>query len=135
MDTFSIESCKQNRFYLIVTGGPGNVGFLSKDLGNYRHDKPKLNENHDIELLLCHSKTKIVWNPEFKSIVMSDDDSHLLNCFQLDMISHKAYQHFGDVVILDATFNTNKYCLKFVLFNHHYQMIMFGVGLLARETI
>lgn len=48
------------------------------------------------------------------------------------------YPHFGDVVVMDATYDTNKYRLKFVPFvgvNHNNQTIMFGDTLLLRETI
>lgn len=71
-------------------------------------------------------------------MVSTDDEGHLLHCFWSDAISRKDYYHFEDVIVLAATYNTNKYRLNFMPFvgvNHHNQMAMFGVGLLSREII
>ena len=52
-------------------------------------------------------------------------------------ISRMAYQYFGDVMILDIIYKTNKYNMPFAPFtglNHHCQSILFGCALLQDET-
>ena len=47
------------------------------------------------------------------------------------------YKHFGDVVIFDTTYNTNKYsliCAPIVGVNNHWNTIMFGCAFLSTET-
>ena len=60
------------------------------------------------------------------------------NCFWTNARSRIAYQYFGDVVIFDATYQTNTYKMPFVPFtgvNHHYQSVMFGCALLVNEIV
>ncbi|GAB2291065.1 hypothetical protein Dimus_038142 [Dionaea muscipula] len=48
-----------------------------------------------------------------------------------------AYDYFGDVVVFDTTYRTNKYNMPFAPFtgvNHHFQSIQFGCALLQDET-
>lgn len=57
--------------------------------------------------------------------------------FWADGISKTAYSQFGDVLIFDVTYRTNKFKLPFARFvgvNHHCQSILFGAALLEDET-
>ena len=48
-----------------------------------------------------------------------------------------AYSEFGDVVVFDTTYQTNRFCFPFAPFvgvNHHKQSILFGCALIADET-
>lgn len=67
------------------------------------------------------------------------DEEGRLNCvFWCDAISRRSYIYFSDVIILDATYNTNKYEMKVIPFvgvNHHDQTIVFGCGLISQERI
>jgi hypothetical protein len=51
---------------------------------------------------------------------------------------HLNYDCFGDVLVFDTTYRTNKYnliCASFVGVNHHWQNVMFGCAFLLDETI
>lgn len=64
-------------------------------------------------------------------------EGHLANYFWVDARSTIAYKNFGDVVLFDPTYWTNKYKMPFVPFirvNNHYQSILFGCALLWDET-
>jgi len=48
------------------------------------------------------------------------------------------YVLFGDLVLFDTTYRTNKYdmiCAPFVGMNHHSNNVMFGCGFLMNEKI
>ena len=48
------------------------------------------------------------------------------------------YKLFGDLVVFDTTYCTNKYdmiCAPFVGMNHHSKNVMFGCGFLLNERI
>ncbi|KAK1680813.1 hypothetical protein QYE76_041661 [Lolium multiflorum] len=48
------------------------------------------------------------------------------------------YKAFGDVVVFDSTYWTNKYNLPFVPFvglNHHRSTVIFGCGIISHETM
>ncbi|XP_073137648.1 protein FAR1-RELATED SEQUENCE 5-like [Henckelia pumila] len=65
-----------------------------------------------------------------------DSDNRFRKCFWADPVSRSAYNVFGDVVVFDTTYNTNKYGMifaPFVGFNHLHQTIIFGCGFLSDE--
>lgn len=59
------------------------------------------------------------------------------SAFWADGRSRSSYLQFGDVVIFDVTYRTNKFKMPFSLFigvNHHGQSILFGGALLEDES-
>ncbi|KAF3677104.1 putative E3 ubiquitin-protein ligase-like [Capsicum annuum] len=76
-------------------------------------------------------------NPDFFYAIQMDVDGCLANCFWVDARSRIAYKNFGEVVVFDLTYLTNKYKMPFVPFtgvNNHHQYILFGCALLWDET-
>ncbi|XP_023759570.1 protein FAR1-RELATED SEQUENCE 5-like [Lactuca sativa] len=72
----------------------------------------------------------------FSSEVQKDVDDHLTRLFWADDTSKANYKEFGDVLSFDATYQTNKYSMVFVLFtgvDYHKHCVTFTAGLLARE--
>nr|GEX71012.1 hypothetical protein [Tanacetum cinerariifolium] len=64
------------------------------------------------------------------------DDGSPRNIFWADGRSRDAYLKFGDVVVFDVTYLTNKFKFPFAPFvgvNHHGQSIIFGGALLENE--
>ncbi|XP_057808405.1 protein FAR1-RELATED SEQUENCE 5-like [Salvia miltiorrhiza] len=95
------------RFVEKEAGSRENVGFLPKDLYN--------EINRDRRLL---AKVKDVDANKLDSRCLID------------------YQHFGDVVSVDSTYNTNKYgliCVPFIGINHHRTNVMFAIAFLSNE--
>ncbi|XP_022849843.1 protein FAR1-RELATED SEQUENCE 5-like [Olea europaea var. sylvestris] len=67
-----------------------------------------------------------------------DSDDKFVRCFWADSFSRRVYNFFGDVVVFNTTYNTNRYGMIFAPFtrvNHHGQTIIFGCGFLSDETI
>ena len=61
-----------------------------------------------------------------------------LNVFEPIFSRGEHINFFGDVVIFDTTYNTNRYGMIFAPLtgvNHHGQTIIFGCGFLSDETI
>ena len=66
-----------------------------------------------------------------------DDDGRLKNVFWANARSRAAYENFGDVVIFNTMYLTNKYEMSFAPFvgvNHHGQSILFGAALISKKN-
>lgn len=129
MDGVNIDSSKQNRPWGAIHGGVEAVGYLPKDFNNYRRDKRVMVEGQDAELILTHFEGEKQRNNDFHYVVDVDEEGRLKSIFWCDAILRRSYMFFGDVVVLDTTYKTNKYDMEFVPFvgvNHHNQTIVFG---------
>ncbi|GJX70858.1 FAR1-related sequence 5-like protein [Tanacetum coccineum] len=79
-------------------------------------------------------KASVDMNQYFKIDLNSDGSPR--NIFWADGRSRDAYIKFGDVVVFDVTYLTNKFKFPFAPFvgvNHHGQSILFGAALLENE--
>lgn len=66
-----------------------------------------------------------------------DEDGRLCNFFWRDSISKLHYECFGDVMIFDTTYRTNRYdmiCAPFVGVNNHWKNTFFGCAFLYNKT-
>ncbi|XP_024017665.1 protein FAR1-RELATED SEQUENCE 9 [Morus notabilis] len=76
-------------------------------------------------------------NPAFYYAVQSDSDHSGGNIFWADATARMNYNYFGDAVIFDTTYRTNRYRLPFTAFtgfNHHGQPVLFGCALILNES-
>ncbi|KAI8559418.1 hypothetical protein RHMOL_Rhmol04G0172300 [Rhododendron molle] len=92
---------------------------------------------HDTNMLYEKFEIEKEKNPNFVSSFMQDDKGRLSRCFWANAISRKSYYYFGDVVVFDTTYNTNRYSLVFAPIlgvNHHGQTTLFGCAFLNEET-
>jgi zinc finger SWIM domain-containing protein 3 len=67
-----------------------------------------------------------------------DAEELIINIFWADARIIIDYNHFGDAIMFDTTYSTNRYArpLGVLLgFNHHKKTVIFGVTLLDDETI
>ena len=119
-------------------GGYNNLGVTLKDVHNYVYnEKLKLIEVGDAQSLVNHLQKRQAQDPMFYYSVQLDQESRLTNVFWRDGKSKVDYDCFGDVMIFDTTYRTNKYdliCAPFVGVNHHWQNVIFGCALLLNET-
>jgi hypothetical protein len=119
-------------------GGFSNLGMTLKDMHNYVYnEKSRLIEAGDAQSLVNHLQNRQAQDAMFYYSVQFDQQSRLTNVFWRDGKSKVDYDCFGDVVIFDTTYRTNKYnliCAPFVGVNHHWQNAMFGCALLLDET-
>ncbi|XP_073047683.1 protein FAR1-RELATED SEQUENCE 5-like [Primulina eburnea] len=118
----NVPTCQQMRLFEIESGGPEHVGFIERDIRNYEQSVRDEHKEREEFIVLFDYET--------------DSDNRFTRCFWTDHVSRRAYTAFGDVVVFDTTYNTNKYGMIFAPFvgvNHHHQTILFGCGLLSDE--
>lgn len=76
-------------------------------------------------------------NPAFFFAVQDDNDQGSGNIFWADATSRMNYSYFGDAVIFDTTYRTNRYRVPFASFtgfNHHGQPVLFGCALILNDS-
>lgn len=87
--------------------------------------------------MIRHLKECRERDPEFFFEYLVDGEDHLKGLFWSDSQSCLDYEAFGDVVVFDSTYRTNRYNLPFVPFvgvNHHQSTVIFGCGIISHET-
>ena len=92
----------------------------------------------DAQIFVAQLERKKEVNPAFFYVFMVDKKGRLVHVFWADALCRKNYSVFGDVVLVDATYTTNQYNMKFVPFtgvNHHLQSVFLGAAFLANEKI
>ncbi|CAL8174028.1 unnamed protein product [Prunus armeniaca] len=94
-------------------------------------------KNHDVELVTEYFLAEQKNNRSFYFKIEGDSNDRLTRCFWADATSRRAYGFYGDVVVLDTTFNTNRYGLQFASMlgvNNHGQTIVLACAFLSKET-
>jgi hypothetical protein len=122
----------------VSDGGFQNVGCTLSDLKNYHRDLRIKIKDADAQIFVSQLERKKEVNSAFFYDFKVDDQGRLMRVFWADAMSRKNYSIFGDVVFLDATYTTNQYNMKFVLFtgvNHHLQSLFLGAAFIADEKI
>ncbi|OMO55458.1 hypothetical protein CCACVL1_27229, partial [Corchorus capsularis] len=118
-------------------GGVENIGFTRRDCYNFvNKQKMMMIEVGDGQSLLNNFKIRASEDPLFFYTIQVDQENRMTNFFWRDSRSRIDYDYFGDVVVFDTTYRTNKYnliCAPFVGINHHRQTIMFGCAFLLDE--
>ncbi|WVZ82212.1 hypothetical protein U9M48_029499 [Paspalum notatum var. saurae] len=119
-------------------GGYDKVGFVSRDIYNFCYQyKLKAIAGLDANTVICHMKERQERDPDFFFKYVVDEEGHLKHLFWSDTQSRLDYAAFGDVVVFDSTYRTNRYNLPFVPFvglNHHRSTVVFGCGIITHET-
>ncbi|XP_058217561.1 protein FAR1-RELATED SEQUENCE 5-like [Rhododendron vialii] len=132
----NVPTCQQMSIFELQTGGIKNVGFLPRDLYNDKRDRKNVVHGHDANMLYEHFEMEQQKNPGFRFTFERDDKDRMTHCFWADATSRKSYQYFGDVVVFDTTYYTNKYSLMFAPIlgvNHHRQITLLGCAFLSDE--
>lgn len=113
----SLLACrlKPSKIYDVIAmqaGGEDNVGFMRKDCYNFvTVDKKKLIDVGDANSLIQYFKKRSLEDPMFYYSYQLDQEGRLTNFFWRDGRCRYDYDIFGDVVIFDTTYRTNKYNL------------------------
>ncbi|XP_073057390.1 protein FAR1-RELATED SEQUENCE 5-like [Primulina eburnea] len=131
----NVPTCKQMRLFEIESGGPEHVGCTERYIRNYEKTLRDEHKGIDSETLIDFFLSEKDKSSTFFFDYDTDSDNRLIRCFWADPISKRAYTTFGDVVVSDTTYNTNKYGMIFAPFvgvNHH-QTIIFACGFLSDE--
>ena len=126
------------RFLAHTACGRENIGHLQRDQYNYinklRTHQTGCADDQNVKDMLQQRQLE---DPEFFYKALFDEESRLSGLFWTDYIMKEDYKLFGDVLVFDTTFRTNKYdmiCAPFVGANNHWRNAMFGCAFLANET-
>ncbi|CAN6218806.1 unnamed protein product [Urochloa humidicola] len=122
----------------IQCGGYDKVGCVSRDIYNfcYRHKLETISRG-DAQTVICHMEARQERDPDFFFEYVIDEEGHLKHLFWSDTQSRLDYEAFGDAVVFDSTYRTNRYNFPFVPLvglNHHRSTVVFGVGIISNET-
>ena len=137
MEKAGMKPSEGFKFLAYNACGMENVGHTQRDHINYVNrlraaTTGGMDAQNVIELLRNRAKT----DPEFYYRPMFDEESRLCGLFWTDEIMKEDYNLFGDVLVFDTTYRTNKYemiCAPFVGVNNHWNNTMFGCAFLANE--
>ncbi|KAK1278110.1 Protein FAR-RED IMPAIRED RESPONSE 1 [Acorus gramineus] len=141
IDTFqdaNVGSSQTMTILAMDSGGYDKVGCTERDIQNYRGKIHNEMRDYDAQMFINSFKEKVAMNPSFYFAYEVDEENKLTHCFWADEGVRKAYAHFGNVVVFDTTYDTNKYSLIFAPFtgvNNHFQSISLGCGILKDEKI
>ncbi|KAI5341738.1 hypothetical protein L3X38_009613 [Prunus dulcis] len=118
--------------------GLENVGFVKRDVYNYVRDVCGEVIGHDAELFKKHFLAKQEKNESFYFKMEVDSEGMMGNVFFGQMQGQDELMgFFGDVVVFDTTFNTNRYEVIFeplLGVNNHRQTVLFVCAFLTSET-
>ncbi|XP_073034950.1 protein FAR1-RELATED SEQUENCE 5-like [Primulina eburnea] len=132
----NVPTCQQLRLLEIEYGGPEHVGCTERDIRNFEKKLRDEQKGIDAETLIEFFASEKDNNSSFFFDYETYSDKRFSMCFWADPVSRRANSVFGDVVLFDTTYNTNKYGMIFAPFvgvNHHHQTIVFGCGFLTDE--
>ncbi|CAL8090482.1 unnamed protein product [Prunus armeniaca] len=132
-----IPTHKKMSILEVQYGGMETIGFTKKDIYNFEYYESSLMKNHDVELVNEYFLAEQKNNISFYFKIEGDSNDRLTRCFWADATSRRAYRFYGDVVVLDTTFNTNRYGLPFAPMlgvNNHGQTIVLACAFLSKET-
>ncbi|XP_035548472.1 protein FAR1-RELATED SEQUENCE 4-like [Juglans regia] len=116
-DRASIRMNKNFGALVVDAGGFENLEFQEKDCRNYIDKTRHLRLGKgDGEALSDYFKRMMKMNDGFISVIDVDDELRLKNVFWADARSRAAYECFGDVIIFDTTYLTNRYGMPFAPF-------------------
>ncbi|XP_065022016.1 protein FAR1-RELATED SEQUENCE 6-like isoform X4 [Musa acuminata AAA Group] len=134
-----VDISKSSQSVIAQSKGSENVSTLGKDCRNTVEKAKRLRlEVGDAESMYDYFVRMQAKNSNFFYVMDIDCKSHIRNVFWADARCRAAYEEFGDVVMFDTSYLTNKYNMPlstFVGVNHHGQAILFGCGLLLDEEV
>lgn len=138
MANAGIRATQTYAYLLDEAGGYPSVGFTKIDCQNLiQVERLKRMAAGDGQIVINYFKRNQIQNPMFFYTVQVDEENRMTNFFWRDGISKLDYECFGDVVVFDTTYRTNKYnmiCAPFVGVNHHWKNVLFGCAFLCDET-
>ncbi|XP_078158070.1 protein FAR1-RELATED SEQUENCE 5-like [Carex rostrata] len=132
----NVGTAKIREYLAAKAGGRENLHYSKKDVNNQIGKAKKKLVGVDANALIDYFRRRQQDDPDFLFDIEPDEDKAVRNIFWVDGRSRRAYQEFGDVIVFDTTYQTNKYSMPmgpFIGVNHHRQSIFFGCALIRDE--
>ncbi|XP_048492309.1 protein FAR1-RELATED SEQUENCE 5-like [Beta vulgaris subsp. vulgaris] len=129
----------QYRYECHQYGGAKALGHTSRDHYNFVNRlKMKAIEGGDAQVVIDKLSQRAADEDDFFYRAKLDSMGRLCNVFWRDSTMKDDYELYGDVIVFDTTYRTNRYnliCGAFVGINNHWKNVMFGCCFLSDETI
>ncbi|KAL6581423.1 hypothetical protein OROMI_007346 [Orobanche minor] len=120
-----------------VVSGSSEVDITPRQCYDYLRSVRKNHVGKECYEIVKHFQEKAATDQNHYFTMDLAKDGTLRSVFWADGRSRSSYLQFGDVVVFDVTYKTNKFKMPFAPFigvNHHGQSILFGGALLEDET-
>ncbi|KAK1611481.1 hypothetical protein QYE76_035154 [Lolium multiflorum] len=125
------------RSFISDSGKYSTVGFVRKDLYNMScREKMKMIAKGDANTTIGIMEKRKRDDPEFFFDYKLGKGGKLLHLFWCDSQSRQDYADFGDVLVFDSTYKTNRYAMTFIPFvgiNNHRQTTVFACAIVSDE--
>ncbi|GJR78678.1 FAR1-related sequence 5-like protein [Tanacetum coccineum] len=118
-----------------MKGGYEYVHGTTDYFKNHQRDVNVFIGESDAQMLINKVENRKMYVPNF-TFQYKVENSELVTVFWDDEVAKCNYKEFGDIVSFDATFNSNKYNMKFVPFigiDNHGKCVTLGLGMLLHE--
>ncbi|XP_076914823.1 protein FAR1-RELATED SEQUENCE 5-like [Bidens hawaiensis] len=138
LSTLNLGPVRSFNILRTIYGGFDDVGVTAADCKNYKRNINCDIGEFDAEMIVQRLLNKKEYFHDFSFDYTVDESGCLTGLFWADELCKKNFLTFSDVISFDATFNTNKYKMVFVLFtgiDNHFHNVNLGAGLIAKETI
>ena len=90
-------------------GGFDKVGCIKRDIYNFCHaNKQETISAGDANMVIMHMMARRERDVDFFFKYLVDEHGHLKGLFWADSQSRLDYEAFGDVIVFDSTYRTNK---------------------------
>ncbi|GJS90550.1 FAR1-related sequence 5-like protein [Tanacetum coccineum] len=135
--TNKIGATRAHNLLSSMKGGYEYVHGTTDDFKNHQRDVNVFIGESDAQMLINKMENRKTYVPNF-TFQYRVENSELVSMFWADEVAKCNYKEFGDIVSFDATFNSNKYNMKFVPFigiDNHGKCVTLGSGMLLHEDI
>ncbi|KAL8518918.1 hypothetical protein ACS0TY_010032 [Phlomoides rotata] len=137
MTSSGMRATESYRYLAHTIGGEENVGHTIKDHINFiNRVKSRSIEGGDTVTLIDMIQDQAEEESDIFYKVKIDDERRLAHIFWRDSMMKEDYDIYGDVMVFDTTYRTNKYeliCALFVGVNNHWKNTMFGCAFISDE--
>lgn len=127
------------RYMCVEAGGEDCVGHTAIDHLNFcSRLRMKQIEAGDAQALIDILYQEQANDPGFYFRVKLNEEGRVCNLFWRDSMMLEDYKIYGDILVFDTTYRTNKYnliCAPFVGINNHWKNCMFGCSFIGNEKI
>ncbi|XP_061340012.1 protein FAR1-RELATED SEQUENCE 5-like [Gastrolobium bilobum] len=131
------EGLTSSKISKVVSAMNKEVNLTPVQINSIISSQRKNNVGRECQGIIKHFQKKSMVDGAFYFDMDLAEDGTLRSVFWADGRSRTAYAHFGEVLVFDVTYKTNKFRFPFAPFvgvNHHGQTILFAAALLEDET-
>ncbi|GJR21546.1 regulation of nuclear pre-mRNA domain-containing protein 1B [Tanacetum coccineum] len=133
--TNKIGATRAHNLLSSMKGGYEYVHGTTDDFKNHQRDVNVFIGESDAQIFINKMENRKMYVPNF-TFQYKVENSELVAMFWADEVAKCNYKEFADIVSFDATFNNNKYNMKFVPFigiDNHRKCVTLGLGMLLHE--